>query len=197
MDLPIQGIRLVGGASVGSGRVEIRINNTWAQICANLWNSNDALVVCRYLGFNTNQQVPIGDRFGVGSSGYWLTEMRCGGQENDLNQCHYSRYNSDGPSTTCDVNYPANVQCLGKNVTVHYDDSIEFAVDLNSCGPLPEVTGGYINYDASTGTKTTATLTCYYGYLPFNGNNKRECRAESTTWIGDMFVCIRKSQKSE
>ena len=118
MDLPIQEIRLVGGASVGSGRVEIRINDTWAQICADLWNANDALVVCRYLGFNTTQQVPIGDTFGVGSSGYWLTEMRCGGQESDLNQCHYSRYNTNGPSTTCSVNYPANVQCLGKNATV-------------------------------------------------------------------------------
>jgi len=113
-DLPIQGIRLVGGASVGSGRVEIRINNTWAQICGDLWNANDALVVCRFLGFNTTQQVPIGNRFGITTSGYWVTEMRCGGQESDLNQCHYTRYNSDSPSSTCSVNYPANVQCLGK-----------------------------------------------------------------------------------
>ena len=112
MDLPIQGIRLVGGASVGSGRVEIRINNEWAQICANLWNMNDALVVCRYLGFNTTQQVPI-NKFGISTSGYWLTEVRCGGQEDDLNQCYYTSYGST-PSPTCSVNYPANVQCLGK-----------------------------------------------------------------------------------
>ena len=111
MDLPIQGIRLAGGVSLGSGRVEIRINDVWAQICADLWNANDALVVCRYLGFNTTQQVPI-NVFGVDSSGYWLTEMRCGGEEVDLNQCHYSRYGST-PSSTCSVNYPANVQCLG------------------------------------------------------------------------------------
>ena len=29
MDLPIQGIRLVGGVRIGSGRVEIRINNVF------------------------------------------------------------------------------------------------------------------------------------------------------------------------
>ena len=63
--------------------------------------------------------------------------------------------------------------------------------DLTSCGPLPEVTGGYINYDASTGTKTTATLNCFYGYLPSNGHNKRECRAESISWTGERFACIR------
>lgn len=112
VELPIQGIRLVGGASVGSGRVEIRVNNVWAQICADLWNANDALVVCRYLGFNTTQQVPIGDVFGISTSGYWLTEVRCGGLESDLNQCHYTGYNA--PSSTCAINYPANVQCLGK-----------------------------------------------------------------------------------
>ena len=67
-----------------------------------------------------------------------------------------------------------------------------FCADLNSCGPLAEVPGGSIIYDASSGTKTTATLNCFYGYLPSNGNNKRECRAESTSWTGESFACIRK-----
>ena len=65
-------------------------------------------------------------------------------------------------------------------------------VDLGLCGLLPEVTGGYISYDASTGTKTTATLNCFYGYLPLNGNNMRDCRLESTSWTGQPFACIRK-----
>ena len=116
-DLPIQGIRLLGGSSVGSGRVEIRVNNVWAQICADLWNINDALVVCRYLGFNTTQQVPLGNVFGVSTTGYWATQMRCGGQENDLNQCHYTEYINQ-PAETCSVGYPANVQCLGKPLPI-------------------------------------------------------------------------------
>jgi len=57
---------------------------------------------------------------------------------------------------------------------------------------LPEPTGGYISYDASSETKTTALLFCFYGYLPFNNHNKRECRAESTSWTGEPFACIRK-----
>ena len=65
-------------------------------------------------------------------------------------------------------------------------------VDLDGCGPLPEVTGGYINYDASAGTKTTVTLNCFYGYLPLNGHDKRECRTESTSWTGEPFACIHK-----
>ena len=115
-ELPIQGIRLAGGVGLGSGRVEIRVNNTWALICGDLWNANDALVVCRYLGFNTTQQVPIGNVFGNSSAGYWLTEVRCGGLEDDLNQCHYTSYGTS-PSLTCSTGYPANVQCLGKPYT--------------------------------------------------------------------------------
>ena len=38
-ELPIQGMRLLGGTSVG---VEISVNNVWAQICTDLWNLNDA-----------------------------------------------------------------------------------------------------------------------------------------------------------
>lgn len=52
--------------------------------------------------------------------------------------------------------------------------------------------GGSISYEASTSTKITATLNCFYGYLPLNGNNKRDCRAESISWTGQPFTCIRK-----
>ena len=74
-------------------------------------------------------------------------------------------------------------------VQILYNYSCVFkkCVDLDSCGLLPEVTGGYITYDAST-----ATLNCFYGYLPSNSHNKRECRAESTSWTGETFACIRK-----
>ena len=116
-NLPIQGLRLLGGSSIGSGRVEIRINNVWAQICADLWNLNDALVVCRYLGFNTTQQVPIGDVFGVSTTGYWATQMRCSGEESDLNQCHYTEYINQ-PVQICSVGYPANVRCLGMVLSI-------------------------------------------------------------------------------
>ena len=110
----IQELRLAGGDNVRLGRVEIKVNNIWAQICGDLWNFTDALVVCHYLGFNTTQPVPQGDKFGISSSGYWLTEMQCNGQENNLNQCPYSLYDNNGsPSSTCVTGYPAIVDCSG------------------------------------------------------------------------------------
>lgn len=45
-------IRLQGGNAT-SGRVEICSNNTWGTVCSDFWDTADAKVVCRELGFLT------------------------------------------------------------------------------------------------------------------------------------------------
>ena len=49
-------LRLAGGYIANEGRVEICVNNEWGTVCDDSWESNDATVVCRQLGYSTEGQ---------------------------------------------------------------------------------------------------------------------------------------------
>ena len=49
-------LRLAGGNIQNEGRVEICMDNVWGTVCDDLWNGNDATVVCRQLGYSPQGQ---------------------------------------------------------------------------------------------------------------------------------------------
>ena len=71
--------------------MEIYYNSTWGTVCDDLWDINDAQVVCRQLGYPSAVSAPLYARFARGSGRIWLENVQCQGNENYIRHCRGSR----------------------------------------------------------------------------------------------------------
>ena len=85
--LTIPDIRLVGGSGPHEGRVEVYHNSVWGTVCDGDWDLQDAMVVCRQLGYGTAVSALGFAAFGWGSGQIWYDDVRCSGHEANLTQC--------------------------------------------------------------------------------------------------------------
>nr|XP_054764215.1 deleted in malignant brain tumors 1 protein-like [Lytechinus pictus] len=83
------GVRLADGASENEGRVEIFHEGSWGTICDDLWDLDDATVVCRHLGFVGALAALPQAHFGEGSGDIFLDGVQCNGSESNLKDCKH------------------------------------------------------------------------------------------------------------
>ncbi|XP_043199724.1 scavenger receptor cysteine-rich domain-containing group B protein-like, partial [Amphibalanus amphitrite] len=93
--------RLAGGPDVCSeGRVELRAAAAaagWHHVCDDFWETEDATVLCRSLGFSVGTAVCC-SLFGFAGTGalYAMDDVACLGAEPSLMACaHLSQHNCD------------------------------------------------------------------------------------------------------
>lgn len=136
-------IRLTGGTTGCSGRVEIFYKGQWGTVCDDEWDMSDADVVCRQLGCGHAISAPHSAHFGKGSGPIWLDNVDCSGQESALAHCTHPQFGENN----CGHGEDASVICLGAlekpqisispSTEVNWGDRVEI-----TCTVISEHLGG-------------------------------------------------------
>ncbi|XP_071485279.1 scavenger receptor cysteine-rich domain-containing protein DMBT1-like [Diadema antillarum] len=107
-------VRLVGGSNNREGRVEVYYQGAWGTICDDLWDSNDAEVVCRMLGYPAAERAIGQASFGQGEGRIVLDNVQCQGTEDGLADCPHNGFFQHN----CRHSEDAGVICAGAQFQV-------------------------------------------------------------------------------
>ena len=87
-------VRLVNGSTEQEGRVEIYHDGEWGTVCDDRFVDDDAMVVCRQLGY-TGGQARLRAAFGAGTGPIWMDDVSCAGTESRLADCPFQGLGSE------------------------------------------------------------------------------------------------------
>uniref|UniRef100_A0A4W2C9F1 SRCR domain-containing protein n=1 Tax=Bos indicus x Bos taurus TaxID=30522 RepID=A0A4W2C9F1_BOBOX len=107
-------LRLRGGDSECSGRVEVWHNGSWGTVCDDSWSLAEAEVVCQQLGCGQALEAVRSAAFGPGNGSIWLDEVQCGGRESSLWDCVAEPWGQ----SNCKHEEDAGVRCSGVRTTL-------------------------------------------------------------------------------
>ena len=116
-------LRLQGPQSEnGIGRVEVLHNGMWGTVCDDLWDKDDAKVVCRQLGYTSLSVVKAlqGNDVPDGSGRVWLDNVNCDGSEQSLSDCSHSGWGEED----CAHSEDAGVNCLSRGTVKNISNPI-------------------------------------------------------------------------
>ncbi|XP_064597470.1 MAM and LDL-receptor class A domain-containing protein 1-like [Liolophura sinensis] len=100
-------VRLVGNNG-WEGRLEIYHDGEWGSVCNRDWDLNDAMVVCRMMGYGPEAEI-LSNHSRGSTRKIWMSNVNCRGIETRLENCRFSGWDSN----RCNHNQDVGVRCLG------------------------------------------------------------------------------------
>lgn len=122
-------VRLQGSNMTHMGRVEIKQEGFWHDVCSIGWEKQDADVVCRQLGYPEAVLEIAHGQFGYTSGPRWLTSVHCQGNETSLDQCVSAGWRLE---PTCKYWFGAGVVCKMHNITGDGEVRLRGSTDANA-----------------------------------------------------------------
>ena len=80
-------VRLVNGPTKHEGRVEVYHNGEWGTVCDDVWELNDAQVVCNELNAGRAIAAKYNAFYGKGKGKIWFSSVGCVGTELGIRNC--------------------------------------------------------------------------------------------------------------
>lgn len=130
-------VRIVGTtATPGEGLVQVYHNNMWKLVCDEQWDTTDADVACRQLGYQSSSTAlsfPISNQRKEHWTA-WLNNVQCVGDESSLLSC---KHGSLLQKSTCTTKQMAGMKCSGIQVRL-----VDMCEDSLRSGGVVEVLFG-------------------------------------------------------
>uniref|UniRef100_A0A1X7ULL6 Deleted in malignant brain tumors 1 protein n=1 Tax=Amphimedon queenslandica TaxID=400682 RepID=A0A1X7ULL6_AMPQE len=103
-------LRLLGGNTPLTGRVEVCMGGSWGTICDEYWDTNDARVACRQLGYSTEGAVAGTGSYTENVKRTHISDLHCTGNEDTLFDCSHNVINNN-----CGTYNDAYVTCTASS----------------------------------------------------------------------------------
>ncbi|XP_055551210.1 lysyl oxidase homolog 2B, partial [Wyeomyia smithii] len=87
--------------------LEIFHYGKWGAVCDDEWDSSEAEVVCKQLGFPGYIKATHSGYFGKAKRKYWMDNLFCSGKESELAHCHFDGWGH----SDCESSEAAGVIC--------------------------------------------------------------------------------------
>uniref|UniRef100_A0A3B4BDF7 Soluble scavenger receptor cysteine-rich domain-containing protein SSC5D n=1 Tax=Periophthalmus magnuspinnatus TaxID=409849 RepID=A0A3B4BDF7_9GOBI len=190
-----------------AGRVEVFHNGQWADVCTDIWDINDAQVVCKQLNCGSPHKViTVSGRAG---QSLWANQTICNGREMGLSFCLQQFTNQSCASPTvagviCSDGLVVRLsngqdRCSGRVEVLHGNkwgtvcdsdwnqNKAKAVCDLLECGHVMNVSTGR-TYPAGVGPVFDASDACFHSVesvhqCSFNGFPSSTCRHDKDIGI--------------
>jgi len=98
----------------------------WGTVCDDLWDDEDAAVVCRSLGYNLGGRAVGSAYFGQGAEPTWMDDVSCVGNEPSLNLCSFPGFGVENCAHSEDAGVICNLDTGIKSIIIFVSITISF-----------------------------------------------------------------------